>query len=119
MFNALLNSKSGQSEDFSSVRFAVSGGEALPDAVFEGMVKKFGMVINEGYGLTETSPVTNWCRPDEHRRGSVGMPVTGVSERIVDENGEDLLAGEDGEVRISGPNIMQGYYKNKKETEET
>mgnify|MGYP006095040277 CR=1 FL=1 len=116
MYNALLNSKSGQQDDFSSVRFAVSGGEALPDAVFEGMKKKFGLVINEGYGLTETAPVSNWCRPDEHRRGSVGMPVTGVTERIVDENGIDLGAGEDGEVRISGPNIMQGYYNLPEET---
>jgi long-chain acyl-CoA synthetase len=88
----------------------------LPDAVFEGMKKKFGLVINEGYGLTETAPVSNWCRPDEHRRGSVGMPVTGVTERIVDENGIDLGAGEDGEVRISGPNIMQGYYNLPEET---
>ena len=116
MFNALLNSKSGQSDDFASVRFAVSGGEALPDAVFEGMKKKFGLIINEGYGLTETSPVTNWCRPDEHRRGSVGMPVTGVTEKIVDEEGNDVRWGVDGEVRISGPNIMQGYYNLPEET---
>ena len=116
MFNALLNAKSGEPDDFSSVRFAVSGGEALPDAVFEGMKQKFGLVINEGYGLTETAPVTNWCRPDEHRRGSVGMPVTGVTERIVDEKGNDLGPCEDGEVRMSGPNIMQGYYKLPEET---
>jgi len=116
MFNALLNAKSGEPDDFSSVRFAVSGGEALPDAVFEGMKQKFGLVINEGYGLTETAPVTNWCRPDEHRRGSVGMPVTGVDERIVDENGNDLGPCEDGEVRIAGPNIMQGYYNLPEET---
>ncbi|MDP6693680.1 MAG: AMP-binding protein, partial [Phycisphaerales bacterium] len=116
MFNALLNSKSGKSNDFSSVRFAVSGGEALPDSVFEGMKEKFGLIINEGYGLTETSPVTNWCRPEEHRRGSVGRPITGVTERIVDEFGVDLNPGEDGEVRISGANIMMGYYHLPEET---
>ncbi|MDP7008812.1 MAG: AMP-binding protein [Phycisphaerales bacterium] len=116
MFNALLNSKSGLRDDFSSLRFAVSGGEALPDAVFEGMRTKFGLTINEGYGLTETSPVTNWCRPDEHRRGSVGMPITDVHERIVDPHGNDVPIGQDGEVRIAGPNIMQGYYKLPEET---
>ena len=116
MFNALLHSKSGQPDDFSSVRFAVSGGEALPDAIFEGMREKFGLTINEGYGLTETSPVTNWCRPEEHKRGSVGMPVIGVTERIVGENEQELGAGEDGEVRISGPNIMKGYFNLPEET---
>lgn len=116
MFNALLNSKSGKSNDFASVRFAVSGGEALPDSVFEGMKEKFGLIINEGYGLTETSPVTNWCRPEEHRRGSVGRPITGVTERIVDEFGVELNPGEDGEVRISGANIMMGYYHLPEET---
>ena len=116
MFNALLQSKSAQASDFDSIRFAVSGGEALPEAVYLGFIDAFGLVINEGYGLTETSPVTNWCRPDEHVRGSVGKAIVEVHERIVDENDEDLPPNLDGEIRISGPNIMQGYYKLPEET---
>lgn len=116
MFNAILNTKSSSSVDFESIRFAVSGGEALPDSVYQGFQSKFNVIINEGYGLTETSPVTNWCRPHEQRRGSVGMPIVEVHERIVDENEKDLPANEDGEIRISGPNVMKGYYKLPEET---
>jgi len=110
MFNAILNAKSGKQDDFQSIRFAVSGGEALPDNVFEGFKERFDLTINEGYGLTETSPVTNWCRPEEQRRGTVGMPIGGVTERIVDEFGNELPSGKDGEIRIKGPNVMKGYY---------
>lgn len=116
MFNALLNAKSAMASDFESIRFAVSGGEGLPDAVYLGCKEKLQLEINEGYGLTETSPVSNWCRPAEHRRGSVGMPIVDVHERIVGEDGVDLPANEDGEIRISGPNIMRGYYKLPEET---
>ncbi len=116
MFNAILNAKSAMPSDFDSVRLALSGGEALPDAVYEGFKEKLGMVILEGYGLTETSPVTNLCRPEEQRRGTVGKPVVDVHERIVDENENDLPAGQDGEIRITGPNIMKGYYNLEDET---
>lgn len=117
MFNAILNTKSGKADDFSSIKLAVSGGEALPDAVYEGIKDRFGLMIHEGYGLTETSPVANICRPGEQRRGSVGMPVVDVHERIVDENENDLPANQDGEIRIAGPNIMQGYFNLPDETE--
>ena len=116
MFNALLQAKSAKASDFASIRFAVSGGEALPESVYQGFLDTFHLTINEGYGLTETSPVSNWCRPNEHRRGSVGLPIVDVHERIVGETGEDLPANEDGEIRISGPNIMKGYYKLPEET---
>ena len=117
MYNALLHVKDAQPEDFSSLRFAVSGGEPLPEAVFKGFRERFGVTLNEGYGLTETAPVTNWCRPPEWRAHSVGPALPGVRERIVDVNsGRDLPSGEDGEVRIAGPNVMKGYYKRPEET---
>ncbi len=116
MFNAILNTKDAMPEDFQSVRLALSGGEALPDAVYEGFRERLGLTILEGYGLTETSPVTNLCRPNEQRRGSVGMPIVEVHERIVDEDENDLPPRQDGEIRISGPNIMRGYYNLEEET---
>jgi len=116
MFNAILNTKSSKPDDFSSIKLAVSGGEALPDAVYEGFKDRFGLSIHEGYGLTETAPVANICRPGEQRRGSVGMPVVEVHERIVDEDENDLPANEDGEIRITGPNIMKGYFNLPEET---
>lgn len=109
MYNALRLLKDATPEDFRSLRFAVSGGEPLPEAVFEGFREKFGIEINEGYGLTETSPVTNWCRPAEQRRGCVGRALPGIDQRIVAPDGRVLGPQEDGEVRMKGANVMRGY----------
>lgn len=117
MYAALLHSKDAVADDFKSLRYVVSGGEPLPQAVFEKFRERFNITINEGYGLTETSPVTNWCRPSEWRARSVGRPITDVIEKIIDMNtGRELPPGEDGEVWIGGPNVMQGYYKLPQET---
>lgn len=117
MYNALLNVKDASPDDFASLRFIVSGGEPLPEAVAAGFRERFGRRINEGYGLTETSPVTNWCPPEEDVPHSVGPPLPGVEERIVDwETGRSLPPNRDGEVRIKGPNVMRGYFKLPAET---
>jgi long-chain acyl-CoA synthetase len=117
MYNALLNVKDSAPDDFSSLRYMVSGGEPLPEAVFSAFREKFGVTINEGYGLTETSPVTNWCRPDEWKPHSVGRPLPDVRERIRDlATGEFLGPNQDGEVLIAGPNVMQGYFNRPEET---
>jgi long-chain acyl-CoA synthetase len=116
MFNALRLAKGAQRNDLSSLRLAVAGGEPLPDAVADGFEEVFGVRIAEGYGLTETSPVSNWCRPQEFKPHSVGRPLRGIDERIVSENGEILGPNEDGEIRIKGPNVMPGYFKRPEET---
>lgn len=109
MYNALRLLKDATPDDFRSLRFAVSGGEPLPDAVYDGFHDKFGIEINEGYGLTETSPVTNWCRPNEQRRKCVGKALSGIDQRIVGPDGSVLGSNQDGEVRMKGPNVMKGY----------
>ncbi|MDX2148265.1 MAG: AMP-binding protein [Planctomycetota bacterium] len=117
MYNALLGVKDARPEDFASLKFIVSGGEPLPEAVFRGFKDRFGVTINEGYGLTETAPATNWCRPSEWRPHSVGKPLPWLDQIIVDVNTERVLGpNEDGEVRMKGPNIMKGYLKLPKET---
>jgi long-chain acyl-CoA synthetase len=118
MFNALRLVKSAPDDAFASLRYAVSGGEPLPDAVSAGFRERFGVTVAEGYGLTETGPVANWCRPQEYRAHSVGPPLPDVEERIVDPEGRDLPPGEEGEVRIKGPNVMAGYYRRPEETAE-
>ncbi len=109
MYNALRLLRDAPSDSFASLRFAVSGGEPLAEAVFEGFKERFGIEINEGYGLTETAPVTNWCRPQEQRRKCVGCALPGIEQRIVAPDGAILGANQDGEVRMRGPNIMKGY----------
>jgi long-chain acyl-CoA synthetase len=117
MYGALLHVKDAKAEDFASLRYVVSGGEPLPQAVFDGFRERFNVTINEGYGLTETSPVTNWCRPEEWRPHSVGRALPRIDQRISDLNtGADLPPGADGEVIMRGPNIMRGYFKRPEET---
>lgn len=90
------------------LRFFISGGAALSRELgifFEAA----GILIIEGYGLTESSPVISANRLNDYKFGTVGKPMPGVEVKIA----------KDGEILAYGPNIMQGYYKNKKETEET
>lgn len=89
------------------LRFFVSGGAALPQEIGE-FFEFMGILILEGYGLTESSPVISCNRLDDYKFGTVGKPIPGVEVKIA----------EDGEILARGPNIMKGYYKNKKATEE-
>lgn len=117
MYGALLAVKDGGPEDFKSLRITVSGGEPLPEAIAHKVNSRFGVELNEGYGLTETAPVTNWCRPSEIRPHSVGKPLPDIDQRIVDLNtGLRVPQGHEGEVQMKGPNIMKGYFKLPEET---
>jgi long-chain acyl-CoA synthetase len=91
-----------------NLRFFISGGAALPRALGD-FFESTGIIIIEGYGLTESSPVIAANRFDDYKFGTVGKPLPGVEVKIA----------SDGEILARGPNIMQGYYKNKKETEAT
>src|SRR5262249_18503492 len=88
----------------------ISGGSALPREVLTGFEQRFGVPILEGYGLSETSPVATFNRPDRPRRpGSVGLPVWGVEVMITRPDGTEAAVDEPGEIRIRGHNVMKGY----------
>ncbi len=120
MYRAMLGVKKATASDFESLRYAVSGGEPLPEDCAKQFKERFGVTIAEGFGMTECSPVTHWCRPQDYKQHSVGMALPRVEQRIVDiESGRDLGPNEDGELRLRGPNIMQGYHKLPEVTAET
>jgi len=118
MYGALLGVKSATPDDFKSVRLPVSGGEPLPEAVYDGLLERFNLRLLEGYGLTETSPATNWSLPENAKRYSVGEALPGVRNLIVDEKDNPLPTGEEGEILIAGGLVMLGYYNLPEQTQQ-
>lgn len=98
------------------IKQVISGGGALPRHI-DNFFEIIGVEILQGYGLTETSPVTNARRPWRNLRGSSGQPIPGTQVKIVDpETRQPLAAGKRGLVLLKGPQVMQGYYKNPEAT---
>lgn len=100
-----------------SVRVAVSGAAKLPIEVAQAVEAKLGLTLEEGYGLTEASPVVSSPTGTDAPFGSIGIPVPGVDLRIVDENGEDVLVGDAGEILVHGPNVFKGYWEDPEATD--
>lgn len=94
------------------VHLCISGAAPLKDIVVQQFHEAFGVHILEGYGLTETSPILAVTPPDKRKHGSVGKPLPGVKIKIVDESGNVLPPGSEGEICAQGPNITSGYLNN-------
>ncbi|GLZ08484.1 long-chain-fatty-acid--CoA ligase [Actinomadura sp. NBRC 104412] len=115
MYIALLD-QPGVS-DLSLLRLCVSGGAAMPVDVLRAYEERFGVQIIEGYGLSETSPVSASNRGGAGRRpGSIGLPIRDVRMKVVGEDGCELPAGEIGEIVVRGPNVMKGYWNDPEAT---
>ncbi len=99
------------------LRFAYSGGSPL-DADLKARVERvYGVPLHNGYGMTESSPTITQTPLDAPRTDcSVGVPIPGVEMRIVAPDGTDVPQGEVGEIRVRGPNVMLGYYRNAEAT---
>jgi long-chain acyl-CoA synthetase len=98
------------------VRIATSGASRLPDHVAAVLKERCGLVLREGYGLTEASPVVTTSSGIEPRTGSVGKVVADLELRLVDPDGTDALAGDPGEIWVRGDNVFLGYWNNPEAT---
>ncbi|MDP1025723.1 long-chain fatty acid--CoA ligase [Sphingomonas sp. KR1UV-12] len=113
MYQALLDHPKTAATDFSSLRICVSGGAPLAVELKEKFRSVTGATLVEGYGLSESSGVVS-CNPyqGEGRAGSIGQPVPGTAIRLLDKEDPTRAAppGEPGEIAVSGPQIMKGYW---------
>jgi len=125
MYNDVINQPNAEEFSLSSLRLCGVGGAGIPIEVLRRFEELYPATIYEGYGLTETSPVTHFNSPKWGRRvGSIGKTLPGVEAMVVDENfaetqpiEEGPLAEDDpeldevtGELVVTGPNVMKGYY---------
>ncbi len=105
--------------DLSSVKFCVSGGGTLPPLLEENFPAIFNKRIDNGYGLTEASPVVSANKMHAYKKGTIGQAIPDVEISIWDETGNTLDVGEMGEIMVKGANVMKGYYKLPEETAKT
>lgn len=100
-----------------SLRFAMCGSAPVPAEVMKRFEETFGVLVVEGYGLSESTCRSTFNPPNEKRRpGSCGMPI-GNEMRVVDEEDNEVPDGTLGEIVLRGPNIFKGYFKNPDATE--
>ncbi|PWU51401.1 long-chain-fatty-acid--CoA ligase [Micromonospora globispora] len=112
MYAALLQAAGSDEPDLSALRTCVSGGAALPVELLRRFEEKFGCIILEGYGLSETSPVASFNHPDRPRKaGTIGTPIEGVEMDVWTVEGKPAPTGEVGEIVIRGHNVMKGYWR--------
>jgi acyl-CoA synthetase (AMP-forming)/AMP-acid ligase II len=108
--------------DFASIRKLFSGAAPLGAELTEQCLRRIGCAVQQGYGLTETSPVAHVSSgdPAKIKHGSIGSPVANTECRVVDpETGADLPPGSNGEIWIRGPQVMRGYFNRPEETRVT
>lgn len=119
LFNALLNNKEFQQLDFSSLHLSAGGGMPVQQVVAERWEKLTGRFLLEGYGLTECAPLVSANPHDmDYHSGSIGLPVPSTEVKLIDDEGEEVPAGEPGELCVKGPQVMLGYWQRPDATDE-
>jgi len=118
MFRFLLDSaKSSGKTTLSDVRICLSAGAVLAGTLNQDFENWFGVKLLDGYGITETSTMVTLNWPTGTRvMGSCGLPVPGLSVRVVDPQDRDAEVGQEGELVVRGPNVMLGYHRKPVET---
>lgn len=119
LYATIANYKQVGKYDLSSIKMCISGGGPLPVEVKENFERITGCALVEGYGLTESSPVTN-CNPlfGKQITGSIGLPLPETILEVIDKDDKTTVmpTGEVGEICIRGPQVMLGYYNKPEET---
>jgi long-chain acyl-CoA synthetase len=118
LFNALMHNPDFDKVDFKRVKLSVGGAMALQRAVAEKWKARTHSPIFEGYGLTEASPVV-CCNPITGNKdivGTIGMPLPSTVVKLVDDNDQEVAQGQEGELCVQGPQVMQGYWNRPDET---
>ena len=105
-----------QPQDLAPVRYYFSAAAKMPVEISQRWYERFGQVIYEGYGLTETSPYSTYNHEHDYRFGSVGTPIQGVEIAILDSDDTPVAPKEMGEIAMRGPNVMLGYWNRPDET---
>ena len=109
MYGALLHHPERESYDTSTLRTCITGGASMPVEVLRGFEEAFGAIVLEGYGLSETSPVSSSNHPDRERKpGSIGTPLEGVEMKVVDEDDNEVAAGRGRRDRDPRPQHHEG-----------
>jgi long-chain acyl-CoA synthetase len=118
LYAAIVNSPEAARLDLSSIKACLSGAAALPAAVQERFEGLTGGKLVEGYGLSETSPVTHANPIDGVRvAGSIGIPLPSTDAKVVALDADRELAdGEEGELAVAGPQVMRGYWRREEES---
>ena len=125
LYEALTRLPSMEKADLSCLKGVFSGGDTLSIPLkhkFDEFLKEHGATIQvrEGYGSTETVAACCLTPPATHKEGSIGIPFPDMYFKIVNpETQEEMPYGEEGEIVITGPTVMKGYYNNPAETEKT
>jgi long-chain acyl-CoA synthetase len=120
LFNALVNNPDFAKLDFTALKLAVGGGMPMQRAVADKWQKLTGKRILEGYGLTEASPVVCFNPLDINEfNGSIGLPIASTEISLRDEQGNEVPAGQAGELCVKGPQVMRGYWQRPDETAKT
>lgn len=111
MFADLLEAYDPERHDLDSLYRAGQGGDKLPTPVHEAVEAELEVSVSEGYGLTETTAATHTVRSSTlgDKLGSVGQPLGHTDSKIVDEDGNRVPIGEEGELVMRGPQVMKGY----------
>jgi benzoate-CoA ligase len=118
-FSQMLNHERAATADLTSVRLAVSAGEALPAAIYNRFKQRFGVDILDGIGSTEILHIFISNRPHDIRPGSSGRIVPGYEARLVNESGADVAPGEIGNLIVRGDSICSCYWQQPEKTSDT